>query len=426
MAKTKQKILIDLAIGFLAVTLLILLKVYLVEGSFVGHWIDAKGYEILHKVIPPFSRTHEPSVVVLDISELKRESDGTTPIKSLQDIVEALIASKAKAIAIDVDFSPRIDLQGEPNVGPRSEDDEEFFKYLRAKKQDGVNIVVGVYNPGVESETWLTPKEYRDLAADMTIFDEDTTLIPRWMKCGNEEQLDSISTAMAKSSDENPAPSFPFRSLLEKSEMIKSFVLKDKTLRSVSCDRAFALINYAKLEFLQDMNLQAPDKESVFKAKTVEGKSKFENKLVIIGNTQRGMADCFVVPGQTSPVAGAYLHASAVYSLVDEPVFKFRPAVIILLDLFLGSIVVIGLFLVRWKHLNNDQFSFYLWEGRFILFAIVLTFVLGLVLVRAFNILWLDFFLVVIALLLHSQVQEGLKWIPKSLWRWKSPSKKNG
>ncbi len=426
MIKPKSRLFLDAVVGFSAVVILILLKVYVVEGSFTGHWINIKGYEVLHKLISPFSRNSEPSVVVLDISELKREPDGTTPAQSLREIVEALIASKAKAIAIDLDFGSRSDLQGGvnggPDVGPRAENDEEFFKFLRELKRSGKNVFVGIYNPAVDSDSWITPKEYKDLAAYMTLFDEDTTLVPRWMKCGNEEPLKSISMALAESSNLHPLPFFLPKAFLNDREApvnIEHFVQDDKMLRPVPCERAFTFVNYAKLEFLQGRILQASDKKSVYEAKFTDGTSKFENKLVIIGNTQRGMSDCFVVPGQEKPIAGAYLHAAAVYSLVDEPVYELRPIVIVVLDFILGSIIVGGLFRVRWGHLKDNR-SPYLGEGRFIFIAIVGAVGAGLLFAKLFNVLWLDFSLVILALLLHSQVQKGLLWIPKSLWRSKA------
>src|SRR5207244_13293846 len=98
--------------------------------------------------------------------------------------------------------------------------------------------------------------------------------------------------------------------------------------------------------------------------------------------------------GRQRPVTGSHIHASAVYSLVDEPVYKLKHWVVLLLDVLLGLFVVLGLLRVRLRHLEDNQFSSHLWESRFIVFSIIITLLLGLLFVRVFNVLWLDFSLV--------------------------------
>src|SRR5260370_24578861 len=109
MIDDRQKRYRSLAIGIVVVAILVLVKIYVVEDSYFGHWSNARGYEFLHSLISPFNPDKDVSVVVLDISDLKRDANGTTPSKNLQEIVGALVESKARAIAIDIDFSPRID-----------------------------------------------------------------------------------------------------------------------------------------------------------------------------------------------------------------------------------------------------------------------------------------------------------------------------
>jgi CHASE2 domain-containing sensor protein len=415
----KRKIYIDLIVGLVAVALLILIKVS-IEDTYVGHWFNIRGYELLHTFIPPFNRGKEPSVIVLDISDMKRDVDGTTPIKSLIEIIEALVASKVKAIAIDIDFSPRINAQYPDETGLRAVGDDEFFEFLHEQKSKGVPVFVGAYNVGVEPKTWLGLEEDKDLAADITLFDEDTTQVPMWLRCGQGEKLNSISNALAEASGKKVDPNFLLKRFLEEPEAQENRRLSQKTAKSgneIQCERAFTLVNYAKLELLQKLTLQASDRDSVLSARNEEGKSRFEGKLVIIGNAQRGKAsDCFVVVGRQRPVTGSHIHASAVYSLVDEPVYKLKHWVVLLLDILLGLFVVLGLLRVRLRHLEDHQFSSHLWESRFIVFSIIITLLLGLLFVRVFNVLWLDFSLVIFALLLHSKVQAGIRLLPAILF----------
>lgn len=410
-----RKILIELAVGLVAVGFLIFVKIQ-VEDSYVGRWFTARGYELLHTFISPFDREKDLPVVVVDISDLRGDPDGTTPAKSLQEIVEALVASKAKAIAIDIDFSPRADPQATLNAGARADGDEDFFEFLHEQKGNGVPVFVGAYNIGVEPKKWLGLEEYKDLAADMSVFDEDTTQVPMWLRCGGGEKLNSLSYALAEAAGNKTRSTFLSKLLLvdpEAEENLKTVLKKDENGKEVPCRRAFTFVNYAKLELMQKLTIQATNRDSIISARNEEGQSRFAGKLVVIGNTQRGKAfDCFVVLGRYRPVTGSYIHASAAYSLVDEPVYKFKHWVTIILDLLLGLVVVFGLFFVRWRHRGDTQFSSHLWESRFITFSILITLLLGFLLVRFFNVLWLDFFLVIFALLLHSKVQESVLWIP--------------
>jgi CHASE2 domain-containing sensor protein len=425
MTATKRKIYVDLAVGLIVVGLLIFVKVQFVEGTFIGNWFNAKGYEVLHRIIPSFNRQKEPSVVVLDISDLEREPDGTTPKKRLREIVEALIESQAKAIAIDIDFSPRPDFQTGDLAGTRTEENEEFFKFLHEHKQkpNGVPVFVGVHNVGVEPKTWLGLEDYKDLAADMTLFDDNTTEVPSWRRCGEGERLYSIGMALAQAVQFHSRPRPWLERLLEDPEAHKNLrkaFRRDTSGNDVPCERSFTLVNYAKLELMEHLAVQGNDAKSILSAKTLETKSKFQDKLVIVGNAQRGKAtDCFVVVGRHRPVTGSLIHASATYSLVDEPVYKLKHWPVILLDVLLGSVVFVGLFIIRRRHLEDTDFSYYLWESGFILFSIILTVALGFLLVRTFNVIWFDFLLVLIALLLHSHVREGIMWIPRVFFRRK-------
>src|SRR5438045_3107435 len=113
-----------LLIGLFAVALLVFIKVQ-VEGSHFGRWFNARGYEVLHSFLANYNPDEDPPVVVLDISDLRRDPDGTVPTRNLRELVGALLESGARAIAIDINFAPRADPQD--RVGARAEDDPDFF-----------------------------------------------------------------------------------------------------------------------------------------------------------------------------------------------------------------------------------------------------------------------------------------------------------
>jgi CHASE2 domain-containing sensor protein len=414
-----------LVVGLLVVAFLIFAMLQ-VEATRLGRWSNARGYEFLHSFLATYNPKEDLPVVVLDISDLERAPDGTTPTDRLREIVEALIESRAKAIAIDIDFSPRLDAQHVLQTGPRSETDEEFFEFLHEQKKKGVPVFVGAYNIGVESKTWLGTEENQDLAADMTLFGEnsDSTEVRAWLQCPDNPRLNSISKALADASGAHPPPPWWLRAVLvnyEDEQHLKPSPENNKNNRQVLCQRAYTLVNYGKLELIQKLTLQTLDRKAIVEARNGKGQSKFQDKLVIVGNGQRDKAtDSFVVIGRDEPdegVFGVYVHAIAAYTLVADPVYRFKHWFTILLDGLLGALVVVGLFVVRRRRPAGGSFSLHTWESIFIFTSIVIVLLLGFILVKAYNILWLDFALVILALLLHSKVQDGMAYSLKRLFR---------
>ena len=415
----RRRVYADLFVGVTAIVVLILVKVYIVENSYFERWCNARGYEVLHKIIPPFDPDRELSVIVLDISGLRLGPDGATPTESLREIVQALADSGAKAIALDIDFSARIDREM-MQINPRAEGDDEFFSFLQ---QQSVPVFLGVYEGvGPDPETWLGLDERKKLAADMTIYDEDTTQLPRWLSCGDAVKLNSISMALAGASGQAQLKEPLLKSFLEDPESEEN--LKYESIMSSSrgvpvvCRRAFTFVNYAKLKLIQKLAIPVFDRASILSSNDEEGKNKFRDKLVIVGDGQRGTAtDGFVIIGHDKPIAGVYLNASATYTLVDEPIYRPKHWVVITLDIVLGLILVLTLLLIRMRHVRVDKESFRLSEGMAITILAITPLVSAWVLVKFFQVLWLDVPFVIFAIFLHSRVQDGLEWIPMSIYR---------
>src|ERR1700752_71369 len=423
--QTYGTILKNLVIGIIAVLALTGIKVFLVEDTPYDRWMDARGYELLHSIISPFDPGKKLSVAVLDISDVPRLPNGATPTEPLQKIVQALVEGRAKAIAIDIDFSPSLEPVAQNIPDDRAEIVSQFYAQLQDLNKRGIPVFVGAFNIGPEPETWLGLDENKNLAADITLFDEDTTLIPRWLRCDGGGKLNSMSMALAKTSKQQPSPNSMIKPLLDEPEAednLKTTTLQNQAGQDVECKRSFTFVNYSKLDLMQNLTLQWAGREALLSAKDASGKGKFENKLVLVGNTQRGkFTDPFVVAGRRDPVAGVYLHASATYSLVDEPIYKFKHRVEIAADLILGCGLVFTLFLVRLNHLRSDDpkksSKPYLSEGLIIFGLTVITLTVACLLVRFFDVLWLDVSLVIVALFLHSKVQEWFAWILNKLFK---------
>ena len=411
----------QLLLGLLVVALLVGAKTQLETMRF-GRWLTTRGYESLHSFISNYDPKEDLPVVVLDISNLNPAPDGTTSAKSLRTIVEALVESGAKAIAIDVDFSPRLDTLEPSKTGARSEEDPEFFDFLHEQQHKGVPVFVGVYNVGVESKTWLGTDENKDLAANMVLFDNDSdsTEVQAWLQCDGYNRLNSISRALAETYANRPEPPRLLSYLLmdyDTPEMIKSFQKKDKAGNSVLCHQAFTLVNYGKLELIEKLVQQTLDRNSIVTARNTEGLSKFQGKLVLIGIGQRDKAtDRYSIIGRDGPNEtrpGVFVHAIATLTQVADPVFRFKHSFAILLDSLLGAGMVIAVFLARKRHDTGSLFSA---EDKVVIVAILIVLTLGIALVE-FHVLWLDFWLVLLALLLHSRVQQILGHLLRRVFR---------
>jgi CHASE2 domain-containing sensor protein len=341
-------------------------------------------------------------------------------------MIEALVECRAKAIAIDIDFSPRIDARNPLQTGLRSEKDPKFFEFLHEQGKKGVPVFVGAYNIGAESKTWLGTESNKDLAADMTLFDKgsNSTEVRAWLQCPNSTKLNNISKALAEASGLRPQPPRWLSPLLvddEAQENLRQTVKNDRSNNPVLCQRAYTLVNYSKLELIQKLALQTLDRNSILAARNTKGQSRFQDKLVIIGNGQRDKAaDSFNIIGRDDPnasVFGIFIHAVATYTLTTDPVYRFKHWVTILLDSFLGAIVVIGLFVVGRRRGTDSRFSPHLRESIFILISILAVLSLGFIMVKIYNVLWLDFSLVILALLLHSKVHNGLAYFLRKLFK---------
>src|SRR5439155_8857854 len=71
------------------------------------------GFRVLQRIASAL-RTGEPDgVVLVDISQL-RQKDGITPREPLIDLLSTLEKSRARAVAIDIDFSPEDSLFVDP------------------------------------------------------------------------------------------------------------------------------------------------------------------------------------------------------------------------------------------------------------------------------------------------------------------------
>jgi CHASE2 domain-containing sensor protein len=378
------------------VTLLLVLLQSLVEKTSLGHKAKILTYEFLQGQLSPFSSEERLPILVVDISNIPGGKDQPTPRETLRAIIEEMARQGAKAVAVDVDFSPNED-------GWITDDDPKFFDFcLKLGRDGGVPVYLGVYRRRTDtSEAWLGLDKYKELAAAVAIQRDDVSRMARWVQSsGVPERLPTLSAALAETYQRSlPGPP----KWLEGAVEITNDNLHGVERQIGEIRFAEAPVNYSKLEQIEHETLTTISPTSV-----AEAGELFRGRMVLLGDATR-FTDPFNVPGRARPVGGVYLQACAAYTLAIEPLYEFRARARLVLDLTISLLI---LFCVEWARLchtpKGGSFPQHIWQARFIWGAIALVTLTGIILIRCLSIMWLDFLLVVFALLLHPSVEHRL------------------
>jgi tetratricopeptide (TPR) repeat protein/CHASE2 domain-containing sensor protein len=384
------------------ITLILMGVKHLFEHSTRGRDAQLWTFAALQSVLSSIDANNP--VVLLDISDLPGgKPNDPTPRSTLKDIIGALAAQGPRAIAVDIDFSP----YAEDFVSP--EDDPDFFDFcldVRNKRRVPVFLAVGRRRTA-PSEAWLGDEKYEALAVAVPVDGDDTSKLPLWVKVKESSKpLNTMSYALAlEYRKQLPEPPPWIASAVENQA--------DPTLAAASSDGANSdvsgpvyatrLVNYSKLDLLKS----SAQKDTSAEAVKASG-SLYQNKLVILGDVSRP-SDPFPVPGRQPDEAGALLEACATYTLVREPLFEFTSKVRTYLDLLISISIILSVAIIRYRNPHN-----YNWKGKqavFIYLAILVVVMAGFLLVRLANVMWLDFILVVGALLLHPYLEHLLHWL---------------
>jgi CHASE2 domain-containing sensor protein len=385
-------------IGLAIAAILIATKMFIESKTEFGYRLQLLTYEILLRRLSAFNAETRLPVLVLDVSRIPGGKGGqVTPRDSLREMINAISKYHPSAIGVDIDFSPN-------EQGWITENDPRFFDFcLGITRDQHVPIYLGIHRTGNgPPRAWLGLIQYRDLAVSIDIAQEgrtrSTTRIPQVIIIENgptAEQLPTMSFALTRKYQlEHPAPKPP--------EFLRT-VLEDP-----SDPKYVPLVNYSKLDQVKHETIAAT------RAGTVNDlKDFFTGKMVILGDATEAV-DQFEPPGY-GPTPGVYAHASAAYTFAVEPLFEFTNKTRIILDGAISVLVVVG---VAWRRFGSRSgtdvnHGSTKWRARF-LYCVVATIILsGVVLITWLHVVWLDFVLVLFALLLHPSAE---RWLG-NLWK---------
>jgi len=384
-----------LLVGILGSLLLVFLKLEF-EESDMGRRGEVLAYDILQWQLPSFSPKELP-VVVVDISA-KPVGEEATPRDFIRRLVEAIAKNKKGkpiAIAVDIDFSPSED-------GWITPADPVFFdSCLKIRGDTGVPVFLGMYRTKAEPpDTWLGLPKYADLAAMIAIHKDDQRRVPIWIHANrSSERLRALSLALAEKYPKPlPKPSKLLIPFIKGNDNADAQYFADPQSGFAYSDLP---VNYSKFEQIYHERLATISPNSVD-----EFSDRFVNKLVIIGDP-KSPDDQVPIPGTNEVIGGVFVHASATYTLVEQPLYEFRKWVRFALDFLISILVVIGVGHSRFLHPDRPD----VWRERqtkSIVMAMLLVVIAGIAFFRITHVLWLDFTLVLFALLLHPAVESSI------------------
>ena len=400
-----------ICIGLVITLMLLALKVG-IEHTAVGASAEKRAYELLTSVLPNF-RPDGVKVTLLDIGHIRLGAEDPSTGKliptardELLKLIEALVALRPRAIGVDIDFSPT------PN-GWVDDNDPQFLQRC-LELSETTPIVLGVFRTLREPRTaWLGLPEYASLAGNMWLPISELERTPVWTQApGVQDRLPSFGAALAKAESA--------RSTRLTTQEI------DGGWRQRFRERVTRRIDGLTVEeVLTDHSASRQVAREAIRITSVDQLQRYrgsiEGRVVILGVVDKA-TDRFPVPGQQREIPGVVVHAAVVNTLVNEPIWELSGGARLALDILLSlALLVASLVLVRRSRarLHAGHVAIEASEKRVLRWLVLVTFVGGVAAVVLLRVLWLDFFLVALTLVLHPMIGHRLQhtWVGQALSR---------
>ncbi|WP_080407497.1 CHASE2 domain-containing protein [Burkholderia ubonensis] len=386
------------------------------EKTELGKRIELGTFAFLQSVVPDFDPKDRLPVVVVDISGIPGGANvrDITPRDKLRPLIDAIAKAHPAAIAVDIDFSPDEHWWRDPH-------DPEFFDFcmdLRAKPTE-VPVFLGAFLARDDGQdAWLGSSLFADMAVDVQVGLESSADVTSRaythflsLDHPNDRPLKTMSYALAEAyiGEKYEHRTWPMAPrllwLLPIESLVKPLSTKDPAIFGESDGY---LINYSKISQIKHETLLTITNESA-----IEFTKYFEHKMVILGRTEA--ADRFSPPGGP-PEAGVYAHAVAAYTFAIAPIFELKLPTRISLDLiFTSPLFALILFPARPRENCEPLLAQRLAderENRWAWLSALCVVILGFLLMRTMQIMWLDFILVAAAQIVHPSVK---RWIDTRL-----------
>jgi CHASE2 domain-containing sensor protein len=402
----QSEILRDFASAFLLCLFLFAAKELFVEHTLAGQVFEEASYQLLqHRLTETLGQFDDVPVTVVDISPLQQQDvepglggGQATPAKDLLELLQTIASAHPKAIGIDIDLSP----EGSVDIAPGA---LELFKGAeQIKEQLGITVAIGVHRTEAgPRELRLGFPRYSDLAASIAIPRRDLTevrvmarsIVPMHNGAPDkDDRIESMSAVLAsalQTTQDTSAMGALIRSgILRKTEIV------DKP--GLQADEFLVDFSPAKLLIENRVVAKTP-------ADIARQAHRFAGRIVLLGDgdpEKTAASDSYLIPGQ--PVGqltpGVYVHACAAYTLSRAPLFEFTGMGRLLADLVLFLIAFAPLCIWRLRR-SPDESQVRTREFLLALLSVLILIAFAHTLVRTTRILWTDFSVGVVAIILH-------------------------
>jgi CHASE2 domain-containing sensor protein len=390
-------------VTFAIITLLVLFGIQLgLEETRLADEAKTYVYNLLEGFLPDTTLDRLP-VMVLDITKLKGGTkELPTDREELKRIVEALAASGASVVGIDVDLSPA-------GVWFRNAADPAYFQHWKDLSVT-TPVFIGMYeNREADPEHWLGSRDFQQQAAflGMASSPDGTPKLrmTRFYERPDGKGAPTMGYLLAKAYREKHRLSdFP-----DVKPWLAPFI-------DVEGSKNGRLVNYSKLyqmvrEYSSAIGTDAISQDARY----------YRDKIVVIGKAELNdavrMRDSFFTPSNERQ-PGAFYQACAAYTFGFEPLYEFNKLFRIVLDLGLGSIFVLAVCLrsqfVKGHRLGLSKGMRFIEQYAFLL-AIFFLVVIALGALFVLNVMWLDSIVVAFGVLLHYVLPQQVKELFPSL-----------
>jgi len=420
---------------------LILVQNVVITPSPAGRELKQAGARLLQVRLSDTIGWRGDPVRIVDISALPPSSPAAmmepaavTDRKALKRYLLKLALASPAAIGIDIIFDP-------PPDGSLSGEDTDFLDLCRNLKDPSgrsIPVFVGIYSTlALGPEAWLGDPRFGPLGASILVPAEGpglptTTMIKEFtVKIGARTVVaHSLSYSLVKAVRIELTNGEAGARWAGASHRARGVWLHDHwpglfadsaPLEHDSVKANQILIDFGMLQKMIDNRIPAndvtshvPDEKTECKDHSVDQKCIFHNEVVIIGRATPGQAfDSFITPSNSlskEPIPGVYLHAAAVDTQMEAPLFELNAWGEALIDLILLACLALSatsihLFLGEESVFNEVTASLEVVANGLLAAAVLAA---GVGWVDSTGIFWADFFVVAFVQLFHSPIERAI------------------
>ena len=385
------------------------------EQTSFGERLSSKSHDLLHR---PLLHGDMP-VSIVDMRDLKPAEFNVggrigiaTPREPLRRMIEAIAEARPKAIGVLIDFSP----DEEGYIHPR---DPEFFQFcLDLRRQRGVPVFLGVHRTLAGPPAgWLGGEEYESLAANMLIPKDSRKMLSELRLEGEGDPWDSrpsgagsipsksMSVALAyaynRQSGGSPGQLRTWLEAVMEGLRQLGFV---ETISERSLGPGLEVSEFSPdfsvLDSIQAIRTIDPSVLS-YEAR------RFEGRVVLIGSgSLDSEQNLFEVPGRDRKYPAIFVHASAVYTLIN-PRYDVTGKGRLTFGILFSLTLVLAVILTSRHYRRAASGAAATRRGVLTLAAMIAVMAAGFVFSRATHVAW-DDFLVAPAMIFYPSIARHL------------------